>query len=490
MYFGKGTANYFKEKSRNFKKLYRMFNPFIKFFIPRAKQINSEKYRSARILVIVLLLTSVFNLLGIFSSITIKYIHSGYLLFVSGFVCLMLAFAFRNGLSFRITSYIFLAVGFVQIFLQAWWGGGLESPSTVALFLIPSIAVLLIGSKDATYWLVISIAGVLFLFYYEKTYGQLPELYDVSKRVNYLLNGTIGMMVCIFTIILSIDREKNLYHKTLVYKNEELRISQNRLILTEKLASLGELTAGIAHEIQNPLNFVTNFSELSVDLMKDIQEEMGKENIDKGYVKEMMVDLTDNQEKIKHHGRRASSIVKGMLEHSRSGTGAKQMTDVNVIIKEFLALSFHGKRAKEVNFYSDYKMDFDKNLPQINVVPQEIGRVLVNLFNNAFYTVHQRASNYKGFYPDTYSPLVLVTTKQVGNYMEIKVKDNGYGIPDDIKSKIFQPFFTTKPTGEGTGLGLSLAYDIITKGHGGTLEVESKEGEGSEFIIHLPFKTN
>ncbi len=460
-----------------------MFNPLIKFFIPRAGQTNNEKYRSARILVIVLLLTSVFNLLGIFSSIAINFKYSGYLLFVSGFVCLILVFAFRYGLSFRITTYIYLAVGFVQIFLQAWWGGGLESPSTVALFLIPSIAVLLIGSRDATYWLVISIAGVLFLFYYEKTYGQLPELYDVSKRVNYLLNGTIGMMICIFTIILSIDREKNLYHKTLVYKNEELRVSQNRLILTEKLASLGELTAGIAHEIQNPLNFVTNFSELSVDLMKDIQEEMGKENIDKGYVKEMMVDLTDNQEKIKHHGRRASSIVKGMLEHSRSGTGAKQMTDVNVIIKEFLALSFHGKRAKEVNFYSDYKMDFDKNLPQINVVPQEIGRVILNLINNAFYAVNEKT---KTVSDKNYEPLVTVSTKRIGNIIEIIVKDNGNGIPDKIKDKIFQPFFTTKPTGEGTGLGLSLSYDIVTKGHGGELKVESEEGEGAAFIVKLP----
>ena len=467
-----------------------MFSLLINFFIPQTVQTGNEKYRSARILAIVLLVTTVFNLLGVFSSMAIDYTYSGYILFVSGILTLILAFAFRYGLSFILTTYTFLIVGFVQIFLQAWWGGGLESPSTAALFLIPAIAMLLVERKFAAVWLVISIVAVFFLYYYEKTYGQLPELYDVSKRANYLLNGIVGMMVCIFTIILTITREKNLYHDILVNINEELKISQNRLILSEKLASLGELTAGIAHEIQNPLNFVTNFSELSIDLMKDINEEVGKETIDKDYLNELIVDLTANQEKINQHGKRASSIVKGMLEHSRSGTGAKQMTNINGIIKEFLPLSFHGKRAKDINFNADFRMDLDKTLPQINVVPQEIGRVLVNLFNNAFYTVHQRASDYKGFYADTYSPFVFVTTKHNGNTIEIRVKDNGYGIPEAIKSKIFQPFFTTKPSGEGTGLGLSLAYDIITKGHGGTLEVESEDGVGSEFIILLPIKTN
>ncbi len=467
-----------------------MFGPLINFFIPQAIQTGNEKYRSARILAIVLLVTTVFNLLGVFSSMAIDYTYSGYILFVSGILTLILAFAFRYGLSFILTTYTFLIVGSVQIFLQAWWGGGLESPSTAALFLIPAIAMLLVERKVAAVWLVISIVAVFFLYYYEKTYGQLPELYDVSKRANYLLNGIVGMMVCIFTIILTIAREKNLYHDILVNINEELKISQNRLILSEKLASLGELTAGIAHEIQNPLNFVTNFSELSIDLMKDIQEEIGKESVDRDYVKDLMFDLANNQEKINQHGKRASSIVKGMLEHSRSGTGAKQMTNINGIIKEFLPLSFHGKRAKDINFNSDFRMDLDKNLPQTNVVPQEIGRVLVNLFNNAFYTVHQRASDYKGFYADTYSPLVFVTTKHNGNTIEIRVKDNGYGIPEANKSKIFQPFFTTKPSGEGTGLGLSLAYDIITKGHGGTLEVESEDGVGSEFVILLPLKTN
>ncbi len=268
---------------------------------------------------------------------------------------------------------------------------------------------------------------------------------------------------------------------------KELKQTQNQLVLKEKLASLGELTAGIAHEIQNPLNFVNNFSELSVDLVKDVNEEISKEKIDKDYVKDLMSDLTANQQKINHHGKRASSIVKGMLEHSRASTGEREMLDINKLADEYLRLSYHGLRAKDKMFNSDYKTDFDETIPKMNVVPQDIGRVLLNLINNAFYAVNERAKQYAD---KNYAPLVSVSTKRLADKIEITVKDNGTGIPDKIKEKIFQPFFTTKPTGEGTGLGLSLAYDIITKGHGGTLEVESREGDGSEFIILLSIKTN
>ena len=266
---------------------------------------------------------------------------------------------------------------------------------------------------------------------------------------------------------------------------ENLKTTQNQLIQKEKLASLGELTAGIAHEIQNPLNFVNNFSELSVDLVKDLKEEIEKPDIDKEYVGELFTDLSQNQEKINHHGKRASSIVKGMLEHSRTSTGERALTDINALADEYLRLSYHGMRAKDKSFNADYKTDFQDPLSKINIVPQDIGRVLLNLYNNAFYAVHQRHLQ-----DPNHTPSVLVTTKQLDNQIIISVKDNGMGMSESVKAKIFQPFFTTKPTGEGTGLGLSLAYDIVTKGHGGTLEVISREGEGSEFIIHLPFKTN
>jgi two-component system, NtrC family, sensor kinase len=262
----------------------------------------------------------------------------------------------------------------------------------------------------------------------------------------------------------------------------ELKETQTQLIHSEKMASLGELTAGIAHEIQNPLNFVNNFSELSVGIAQDLNEEMNRPEPDKEYIDELLSDLTQNQEKINHHGKRASNIVKGMLEHSRASTGEKQLTDINALADEYLRLSYHGLRAKDKSFNSDFKMDFDENLPKIKVIPQDLGRVLLNLFNNAFYAVFVGRDLPSG----VSNPTVKVITKKIDNFIEIKVSDNGSGMPDSIRQKIFQPFFTTKPTGEGTGLGLSLSYDIITKGHGGTIEVESEEGVGTTFIVRLP----
>ena len=261
----------------------------------------------------------------------------------------------------------------------------------------------------------------------------------------------------------------------------ELKFAQNLLIQKEKLASLGELTAGIAHEIQNPLNFVNNFSELSVELAKELKQERSKVKgeRDEELENELVDDLIQNQEKINLHGKRASSIVSGMLEHSRTSTGKRVMTDLNKLADEYLRLSYHGLRAKDNSFNSDYQTDFEKDLPKIEVISQEMGRVLLNLINNAFYAVK-----------NIEKPLVVVKTEQTDTQIIIKVTDNGTGMTDEVKAKIFQPFFTTKPTGQGTGLGLSLAYDIVTKVHGGTLEVNSNEGVGSEFIIQLPIKTN
>jgi signal transduction histidine kinase len=263
---------------------------------------------------------------------------------------------------------------------------------------------------------------------------------------------------------------------------ENLKATQAQLIQSEKLASLGELTAGIAHEIQNPLNFVNNFSELSVDLAKELKEEVEKTEIDKELIIDLATDLSQNQEKINHHGKRASSIVKGMLEHSRTSTGVRELTDINALADEYLRLSYHGLRANDSNFNAILETHFDKNLPKIEVISQDIGRVLLNLINNAFYAVNVgRTSSSQG----SSSAKVIVSTRKLDNLIEIRVTDNGVGISEATQAKIFQPFFTTKPTGQGTGLGLSLAYDII-KGHGGTIEVESVEGEGTSFVVKLP----
>ena len=260
----------------------------------------------------------------------------------------------------------------------------------------------------------------------------------------------------------------------------ELKSTQSQLIQSEKMASLGELTAGIAHEIQNPLNFVNNFSEVSEELVTELKEELINGDLEEA--KGISDDVIQNLQKIKHHGQRASDIVKSMLAHSRTSSGQKELTDLNALADEYLRLSYHGFRAKDQSFNADFKMDIDPDLPKINVIPQDIGRVLLNLINNAFYAVSEKSAN---SIPD-YKPLVTVKTKKKGHFIEIRVKDNGDGIPDNIVNKIFQPFFTTKPTGQGTGLGLSLSYDIVTKGHNGTLEVDTVAGLGTEFIVQLP----
>jgi signal transduction histidine kinase/ligand-binding sensor domain-containing protein len=258
----------------------------------------------------------------------------------------------------------------------------------------------------------------------------------------------------------------------------ELKTTQSQLIQSEKMASLGELTAGIAHEIQNPLNFVNNFSEVNKELIHEASQANTSGN--RNEVTELLSTLKDNEEKINHHGKRADAIVKGMLQHSRTGSGIKEPTDINKLADEYLRLAYQGFRARDKSFNATFSTEFDNGLDKMNIVPQEIGRVILNLINNAFYAVNEKSKQGAA----GYEPTVIVGTRRLQDRVEISVKDNGNGIPASIKEKIFQPFFTTKPTGQGTGLGLSLAYDIV-KAHGGEIRLETKDGEGSEFIIQL-----
>jgi len=260
----------------------------------------------------------------------------------------------------------------------------------------------------------------------------------------------------------------------------ELRTTQSQLIQSEKMASLGELTAGIAHEIQNPLNFVNNFSEVNAELIEEMKQEIDKGNMDE--VKALADDIALNEQKITQHGKRADAIVKGMLQHSRTSSGLKEPTNINTLADEYLRLAYHGLRAKDKSFNASMKTDFDETIGMINIIPQDIGRVILNLITNAFYAVTEK----KQQHPAGYEPTVSVFTKKTGNNIQVTVKDNGNGIPKAAMDKIFQPFFTTKPSGQGTGLGLSMSYEIITNAHGGELKVESHEGEGAEFTIILP----
>ena len=301
-----------------------------------------------------------------------------------------------------------------------------------------------------------------------------------------ILIGLFGLLV-IF-ILLAIFQYRNsrqrqkanaILEKTL----SDLRSTQSQLIQSEKMASLGELTAGIAHEIQNPLNFVNNFSEVNKDMLEELKAERLKPKAERNENLEddILNDVIINSEKINHHGKRADAIVKGMLQHSRSGKGEKEPTDINKLADEYLRLAYHGLRAKDKTFNATLETDFDETIGNIKIIPQDIGRVILNLITNAFYVVDEK----KKSEIKSYEPTVSVSTKKSGDEVLISVKDNGNGIPQKVLDKIFQPFFTNKPTGQGTGLGLSLSYDIV-KAHGGQIKVETKENEGSKFIIHLP----
>ncbi|MEO7119547.1 MAG: ATP-binding protein [Ginsengibacter sp.] len=317
---------------------------------------------------------------------------------------------------------------------------------------------------------------IAFIYSQKKKIQYHKDLNDLNEQQKSALtrqNESLEKRVQDRTLELS--QQKEMLQKSL----DSLKSTQLQLIQSEKMASLGVLTAGIAHEIQNPLNFVNNFSDINKELLSDMKDEISKGNLDE--VRAIANDITENEEKISHHGRRADAIVKGMLQHSGGSTGAKEPTDINVLCDEYLRLSFHGFKAKDKSFNATIKTDFDSSIGKIEIVPQDMGRVLLNLFTNAFYALSKK----KSISDSSYQPTILIQTIKLSDNVKIIIQDNGTGIPTKITEKIFQPFFTTKPTGEGTGLGLSISYDII-KAHSGKLTVESEEGIKTTFIIEIP----
>ena len=296
-------------------------------------------------------------------------------------------------------------------------------------------------------------------------------------KIYFLIAGLL--LVSLFGLLmLRNNKQKQKINAKLENTLTNLQATQKQLVQSEKMASLGELTAGIAHEIQNPLNFVNNFADLNIELIDELQQELKTGNTEEAIA--ISNDIKDNEQKINHHGKRADAIVKGMLQHSNSGSGKKEPTDINALADEYLRLSYHGLRAKDNSFNATTKTDLDESIGNINIIPQDIGRVLLNLINNAFYVVNEKSKQHI----EGYEPTVSLSTRMLRDKVEIKVADNGNGISQKILDKIFQPFFTTKPTGQGTGLGLSLSHDIV-KAHGGELKVETKEGEGTTFTIEL-----
>ncbi len=373
-----------------------------------------------------------------------------------------------------IPASLFWAIGFTvsSLFTFLYNRFGIESPSYVD-WLNSRFNVL---NEISVIWLVITFSWVLLLQFIQLRKENAQQALDkerLAKEKEMERSQLIEEQ--------KIDLERTVEVRTAELKHsfENLKSTQEQLIHSEKMASLGELTAGIAHEIQNPLNFMNNFSEVNAELLGEMKDE-----IENGNFKEANVianHVIENEEKISHHGKRADAIVKSMLQHSRTSTGQNEPTDINSLSDEFLRLSYHGFRAKEKSFNATMITDYDPTIGNINIIPQDIGRVLLNLFNNAFYAVFEKNKQL----PDGYDPTVSVSTRKSGNKVEIRIRDNGNGISTKVKGKIFQPFFTTKPTGQGTGLGLSLSYDII-KAHRGEIKVETMEGEFTEFVIQIP----
>ncbi|GAB3989487.1 sensor histidine kinase [Spirosoma daeguense] len=380
----------------------------------------------------------------------------------------------------RTATYSFLAPGDYVFRVKASNNDGVwnETGTTMRLVILPP--------WWRTWWaytlyMLLSILGVWALVHYRS---------QQLLRANQLLERKVALRT---EEVIHQKQEIETQRNHLADALTELKDTQDQLIQREKLASLGELTAGIAHEIQNPLNFVNNFSEVSTDLIEELKDGPFQKlpESEKGYAEEILGDLTSNLHKINQHGERASSIVKGMLEHSRTESGEQRLTDINALANEYVKIAYHGLRANNKEFNCELVTDFDPALEAINVSPQEIGRVLLNLYNNAFYAISEQAK--RSTNPD-YTPTVEVQTQQQVDRsgrrgVTIMVRDNGVGMSESIKEKVFHPFFTTKPTGEGTGLGLSLSYDIVTKGHSGTLTVKSQQGVGTEFLIYLPARS-
>ncbi len=358
------------------------------------------------------------------------------------------------------------------------------------------------------------------------------HLLEVDNTLGKVIFGIVAMVLLFASFLISFinsQRKKIIYHKNLqtLYEDKQkilteqnellekrveertvelknqtealqaslnnLKATQLQLVQKEKMASLGELTAGIAHEIQNPLNFVNNFSEVNNELLLEIKEQLDKEVLSpdgKENIHHLVSSIKSNLEKIGHHGKRADDIVKGMLQHSRTTTGQKEPVNINALATEYFKLSYHGLRAKDKSFNATMEMELDPSIKKATLIPQEIGRVLLNLFNNSFYSVTEKKLHATDPGLHEYEPTVSLFTKKLDGKIEIKVRDNGMGIPAKIVDKIFLPFFTTKPSGQGTGLGLSLSYDIVSKGHMGEMKVETKEGEFTEFTITLPADPN
>ncbi|WP_297335872.1 ATP-binding protein [Algoriphagus sp.] len=460
-----------------------MFRKITAFFIPAPKLETGDELRSERIFVAVLLISALSNFLGINLALDIDADLNGYLLLINGLVNLLILLAYRAGLSKPISAILFLSQFAISFPIQAWLQGGLVSPAAAAFFLLPAIAMLILGKRAALFWMVISALLSLGLFLLESTQGTPVPQYNVEKKELFYFSSILGTNITIFIILLVYELGKSRAFKNIQEKNEALMNTQEQLIQQEKLASLGQLTAGIAHEIKNPLNFILNFSEVNSELVEELQENLHSGRTEDNVA--LLKDIQVNLKKIHDHGSRADSIVKSMLKHSREGGGKMELTDFNALIKEYVNLSFHGMRAGKDPINVSIDLDLDPNINTLLINAEDFSRVILNLCNNAFDAMRQKLKEN----PKNFQAKLKIRTLNTKNRLNFEVEDNGPGIPKPILDKILQPFFTTKKGTEGTGLGLSISHDII-KSHGGKLTVSSILDQRTIFKIELPARAH
>lgn len=457
--------------------LFRMYRKFVDRFLPTG--LHSTDLRAHRIFINVLLISAIADLLGIGLALQLQLMVIAALLVMNAGINLILLTLYKYGFSKTLAAHLFLFQHAISFMVQAWYQGGLVTPATAAYFLLPAVAILILGKRASVFWFVGMVIMITSYYVYETLYGAPVSQFPQDQKAYLFFGSVLGTNLSLFILLLVYENSKNKAYELVEKKHHDLLATQAQLIQSEKMASLGELTAGIAHEIQNPLNFVNNFAEVNTELIDELKAEIEKGNVSEALA--LTQALRENETKIVHHGKRADSIVKGMLQHSRASSGQKELTDLNSLVDEYQRLAYHGLRAKDKSFQVTLHTAYDEHVGKVPVVPQDLGRVVLNLITNASYAVTERRKLEKN-----YEPTVWIATRKQNDGVEIQIRDNGTGIPERALSKIFQPFFTTKPTGKGTGLGLSMSYDIVVKNHGGELRVDTEEGKGTTFTIVLP----
>jgi len=458
-------------------------------FVPAAVRADPERHRCARLVVNASLLTCGFAVAYAAISAFISFSVGVATMAATAGGFLVLPFLVRSGLPTQAAGHVYMALCAISVGVCAHFSGGLHSPVLPWFVILPFGAMLLLGPGGGVAWLTFSVAAVIGYTALEGTPLVPPSGIDSRFDATFIYLCYVGLVLIVFGIALVFERARAQAESSLAARNadlartlEHLTHTQAQLVQQEKLASLGALTAGIAHEIKNPLNFVNNFAALTEELVSEIKTERAeKPDLRVSEVEDLLDDLQSNAARIREHGQRADSIVKNMLAHSRGTSGVKEAVDINGLLDEYTSLAYSGMRAQRSEFTCTIERAFEVSPPTVQAVPQDLSRVFLNLLSNAFYAVARRREEHeKG-----YEPLVRVETRRAGDVVEVAVWDNGGGIPEEIRSKIFEPFFTTKPTGEGTGLGLSLSHDIVAA-HGGSLSLESEEGTWTCFTVRLP----